>query len=255
MSAIQFGVPNMLPPMPQRLQPITLALDLFAVPAFLTDPCNRFVWVNQTFARIVGDPIRDRLPATLRFVPAAMLGPYRDRLPQAYQEIVQCLPGLYREVDAGRLAPGTLGLLHAMFAQDKALRQAVERSERAWDGTVLVKDGNRKMSTVREHVIPVTDPSGNTSSFHVSLWLPLEQDPPLSLVGLQDCRSSVASRLTPKQRQLAQWYASGLTSRAVAARAGISWRTARTHLEHIYARLGIHSRAELALLLVREGLL
>jgi hypothetical protein len=99
----------MLPHMPQRLQPITLALDLFAVPAFLTDPYNRFVWVNQTFARLVGDPIRDRLPATLRFVPAAMLGPYRDRLPQAHQEIAQCLPGLYREVDAGRRAPGALG--------------------------------------------------------------------------------------------------------------------------------------------------
>lgn len=255
MSAIQGGVPHMLPPMSQRLQPITLALDLFAVPAFLTNPCNCFVWVNQTFARMVGDPIRDRLPARLRFVPAAMLGPYRDRLPQAHQEIAQCLPGLYREVDAGRLAPGALGLLHTMLAQDQALQRAVERADRTWDGTVVVKDGHRKMSIVREHVIPVTETSRNTSGFHVSLWLPLEQDPPLSLIGLQDCRSPVASRLTPKQRQLAQWYAAGLTSRAVAAQAGISWRTARTHLEHIYARLGIHSRAELALLLVREGLL
>jgi DNA-binding CsgD family transcriptional regulator len=241
--------------MPQRLQPITLALDLFAVPAFLTDPCNRFVWVNQMFARMVGDPIRDRLPATLQFVPAAMLGPYRDRFPQAHQEVVQCLPGLYREVDAGRLAPGTLGLLHAMFAQDQALRRAVERADSAWDGTVVVKEEPRKRSIVCEHVIPVTDTFGKASGFHVSLWLPLEQDPPLSLVGPQDRQSSVASRLTPKQRQLAQWYAAGLTSRAVAARAGISWRTARTHLEHIYARLGIRSRAELALLFVREGLL
>jgi DNA-binding CsgD family transcriptional regulator len=148
-----------------------------------------------------------------------------------------------------------LELVHTMLAQDQALRRAVERADRAWDGTVVVKDGQRKMSIVREHVIPVTDTLGDTRGFHVSLWLPLEQAPPLSLVGIQDVGSPVASRLTPKQRQLAQWYAAGLTSRAVAARAGISWRTARTHLEHIYARLDIHSRAELALLLVREGLL
>jgi hypothetical protein len=183
MSTIQCRVPHMLPPMPQRLQPITLALDLFAVPAFLTDPCNCFVWVNQTFAQLVGDPIRDRLPVTLRFVPAAMLGPYRDRFPQAHQELVQCLPGLYREVDAGRLAPGTLGLLYAMLAQDQALRRAVECADRAWDGTVVVKDGHRKMSIVREQVIPVTDTFGDSSGFHVSLWLPLEQAPRSPLSG------------------------------------------------------------------------
>jgi DNA-binding CsgD family transcriptional regulator len=40
----------------------------------------------------------------------------------------------------------------------------------------------------------------------------------------------------------------------MAARAGISLRTARAHLEHIYTRLSIRSKAELTLLLVREGL-
>jgi DNA-binding CsgD family transcriptional regulator len=40
----------------------------------------------------------------------------------------------------------------------------------------------------------------------------------------------------------------------VAAQVGITQRTARDHLEAIYARLDIHSRAELAALLVRQGL-
>ena len=63
MSSVPFGDPHILPPMSQRLRHVAFSLDLFAVAAFLTDPCNRFLWVNHPFARMVGDPIRDRLPA------------------------------------------------------------------------------------------------------------------------------------------------------------------------------------------------
>jgi len=254
MSSAPFGIPPILPPMSQRLHHVALSLDLFAVAAFLTDPCNRFLWVNQPFARLVGDPIRDRLPAHMRFVPAAMLGPYHERFPEAKPQIVQCLPGLAHEVESGRLASGTLGLVHGMLAQDAALRRAVEYATSAWDGTIVVKGSGGKRVLVHEQVIPVADASGNDSGFHVSLWLPLEQDPPLALGGPQDCPGAVTATLTSRQLQLARWYASGLTNREVAARAGISLRTARAHLEHIYARLSVRSRAELTLRLVREGL-
>jgi DNA-binding CsgD family transcriptional regulator len=254
MSSVPFEVPHLLPPMAQRLRHVALALDLFAVSAFLTDPCNRFLWVNQSFTRMVGDPIRDRLPTNMRFVPAAMLGPYHERFPEAKPQIVQCLPGLAHEVAAGRLAAGTLGLVHGMLAQDAALRRAVEHTTRAWDGTIVVKSSGGKRVLVHEQVIPVTDAYGNDSGFHVSLWLPLEHEPPLVLVGPQDCPEAVTATLTPRQLQLARWYAAGLTSRDVAIRAGISLRTARAHLEHIYTRLSVHSRAELTLVLVREGL-
>lgn len=254
MPSVSFGVLNVQTPMSQQLQHVVRCLDLFAVPAFLTDPCNRFVRVNQRFAQMVGDPIQDHLPTHLRFIPAAMLGPYRERFPQAKQEIAQCLPSLPHEVAAGRLAPRTLTFLHHMLTHDDALRRAVERGTHGWDGTVVVKDDDGKWSIIHEQVIPVAAPNGNNSGFHVSLWLPADKEPPQPLVGLQECREPAASMLTPRQLELARWYAQGLTSRAVAARAGISLRTARSHLEHIYTRLGVGSRAELVLRLVREGL-
>ena len=254
MPSALFEVPNVQTPMFQQLQQVMRFLNLFAVPAFLTDPCNRFVRVNQKFARMVGDPIQDRLPTHLLFIPAAMVGPYRERFPQGKQEVAQCLPSIPREVAAGRLAPATLTLLQHMLTHDTALRGAAERGTSGWDGTVVVKDGDGKRSIVCEQVIPVADPHGNNSGFHVSLWLPAEKEFPQPLVGLQECRGAAASMLTPRQLELARWYAEGLTSRAVAARADISLRTARSHLEHIYTRLGVSSRAELVLRLVREGL-
>ena len=254
MSSVLFGDPHILPPMSQRLQHVACSLDLFAVAAFLTDPCNRFLWVNQPFARLIGDPIRDRLPASLRFVPAAMLGPYRECFPEAKPQIVQCLPSLAHEVEAGRLAAGTLGLVHALWAHDVTLRRAVEHVTRVWDGTIVVKGRSGKRVRVHEQVIAVADASGHDSGFHVSLWLPVEQAPPLALGTSQDYPGTIATTLTPRQLQLARWYASGLTSREMAAQAGISLRTARAHLEHIYTRLSIRSKAELTLLLVREGL-
>lgn len=254
MPSVSFGLPNIGAPMSQRLQQVVRFLDLFAVPAFLTDPCNRFVRVNQRFAQMVGDPIQDRLPANFLFIPAAMLGPYRDRFPQATQEIAQCLPSLPHEVAAGRLAPGALTLLQHLLTHNDALRGAVKHGTRAWDGTVVVKGVDGKKSVIHEQVIPVAAPHGKDSGFHVSLWLPAEKEPPQVLVGHQAYREAVAPLLTPRQLELARWYAEGLTSRAVAARAGISLHTARSHLEHIYARLGVSSRAELVVWLVQEGL-
>lgn len=253
MPSVSFEVPNVLTPRSRQLQQVVRCLDLFAVPAFLTDPCNRFVRVNQRFARMVGDPIQDHLPDNLRFIPAAMLGPYRERFPRAQQEIVQCLPSIPHEVTAGRLAPGVLTLLQQLYTQHDALRGVVNHGPSEWDGTVVIKDRDGKQSIICEQVVPVADLNGKDSGFHVSLWLPAEQDLPQPFLRLQKCRET-SPLLTPRQLELARWYAEGLTSRAVAARAGISLRTARSHLEHIYARLGVSSRAELVLRLVREGL-
>jgi DNA-binding CsgD family transcriptional regulator len=147
-----------------------------------------------------------------------------------------------------------LTFLQRMLEHDDALRRAVERGASEWDGTVVVKDCDGKRAIVREQVVPVADPHGNESGFHVSLWLHAEKEPPQALAGLQEYRSPASTLLTPRQLELARWYAQGLTSRAVAARGGISLRTARSHLEHIYARLGVSSRAELVVRLIRDGL-
>jgi predicted ATPase/class 3 adenylate cyclase/DNA-binding CsgD family transcriptional regulator len=52
--------------------------------------------------------------------------------------------------------------------------------------------------------------------------------------------------LTPSERDVVRLVAEGLTSRDVAARLFVSPRTVQTHLTHIYAKLGVTSRVQLA---------
>ncbi len=228
-------------------------LNLFPVMAFITDSRNRIVSVNRAFASTIGDPVRDQLPWPVRFVPAAIVGPYRDRFPRWRDELAQCLCGLYQEVEAGNLAPATLRLIDEVLETEEDLQRATYRATREWDGTMVVRDASGKMTMVREHVLPVQQVPGRPSGFHVSLWFSAEQDAPDPYARSLDSGEGVCSLLTARQLDVARLFASGMNAQDVASAASISWRTARSHLEEIYARLGVHSRGELATLLTKAG--
>jgi LuxR family transcriptional regulator, maltose regulon positive regulatory protein len=53
------------------------------------------------------------------------------------------------------------------------------------------------------------------------------------------------SSWAPQERRIARLAATGASDRDIAAHLVVSVRTVRTHLEHIYTKLGIHSRREL----------
>ncbi|WP_199421760.1 AAA family ATPase [Actinotalea solisilvae] len=55
-----------------------------------------------------------------------------------------------------------------------------------------------------------------------------------------------ADRLTPQERQIAAMLASGRTTRETAAALFLSPKTVEYHLRHVYQKLGVRSRAELA---------
>lgn len=59
--------------------------------------------------------------------------------------------------------------------------------------------------------------------------------------------------LTPSERRVAELAASGLTNRGIAAAMFISPKTVEANLSRIYAKLGIHSRAELGRHMSRPG--
>lgn len=59
--------------------------------------------------------------------------------------------------------------------------------------------------------------------------------------------------LSAREWEVAVHVARGLTNVEIAKTLGISRRTVATHLERIYERLGIHSRAALAHLVARRG--
>ncbi len=59
--------------------------------------------------------------------------------------------------------------------------------------------------------------------------------------------------LTPREREVATLARAGWSDAAMAARLGISVRTIQTHLAHVYEKVGIHARRELAGAVVEPG--
>lgn len=55
-----------------------------------------------------------------------------------------------------------------------------------------------------------------------------------------------AVSLTAREREIASLAAGGMTSRAIAQRLVLSTRTVDSHLSRVFAKLGVHSREELA---------
>jgi len=60
--------------------------------------------------------------------------------------------------------------------------------------------------------------------------------------------------LSPRQLEVAKLVCQGLTNAEIAASLGIGARTVTSHLDHIYTRLDIGSRSELATALAKRGL-
>jgi DNA-binding CsgD family transcriptional regulator len=71
-------------------------------------------------------------------------------------------------------------------------------------------------------------------------------DPQRLLAAARAARGIGAVPLTPRERQIAALASGGHSDRAIAGQLHISARTVQTHLAHIYAKLGINRRADLA---------
>lgn len=59
--------------------------------------------------------------------------------------------------------------------------------------------------------------------------------------------------LTPMQRRIVQLAAMGLADKEIAGSVGIAYRTVRTHLERLYDRHQVHSKAALVGLLASSA--
>jgi PAS domain S-box-containing protein len=73
---------------------------------------------------------------------------------------------------------------------------------------------------------------------------PVSDDPPAR---------SRAGRLTPREREIVQMIADGLTDREIALRLGLSPATARTHARNLIGKLGAHTRAQAVAIAIRRG--
>jgi DNA-binding NarL/FixJ family response regulator len=66
---------------------------------------------------------------------------------------------------------------------------------------------------------------------------------------------SSAATLTPREQEVLALLADGLVNKQIAARLGISTNTVKTHLELLFDKLGVATRAEAVATAVKEGLL
>jgi DNA-binding CsgD family transcriptional regulator/tetratricopeptide (TPR) repeat protein len=70
-------------------------------------------------------------------------------------------------------------------------------------------------------------------------------DPPRAGDLASSSRDGPLRDLTPREREIAELASTGASSRSIALRLTLSERTVENHLQHVYAKLGLHGRAEL----------
>lgn len=80
-------------------------------------------------------------------------------------------------------------------------------------------------------------------------------DAPRLVTATQGADSVETTVLTNREREILALLADGLGNKQIAARLGISTNTVKTHLELLFDKLGVSSRAEAVATGVRRGLL
>ena len=83
--------------------------------------------------------------------------------------------------------------------------------------------------------------------FGDTMWLLSERAP-----GTAEAARLVSAALTPRETEVLSWIAKGKTNRDVAEILGMSPRTVNKHLEHVFEKLGVETRAAAAALATRE---
>ncbi len=91
-------------------------------------------------------------------------------------------------------------------------------------------------------------PQGRELGFDAAIAYALREQPPSTAAPT----TGGSTRLTRRERQVADLIAEGLTNQAIADRLVISPRTAQGHVEHILAKLGFTSRAQVAAWVVEQ---
>jgi DNA-binding CsgD family transcriptional regulator len=219
-------------------------LELIAAPAYVTDRLNHVRAVNDAYRRLVGDPIADGYAGDELFVTRLILGPYRNHFPRRVADVAGWAPFMPLEVDAGRLTPEIAFQFERALMLDSA---AVEMAHRIrsgtrsphWNGLILFQDDEGHKCELQESVISLVTDDGNIEApAYLNVWLDADDSPKPPM-----------TTLSSREQEIASLFTMGLNAREVAERAGISLHTARDHRDNIYAKLGAHSRLELARIL------
>ena len=106
--------------------------------------------------------------------------------------------------------------------------------------SIVVLAGRKKRSTLTVHLF--RDITGERRR---ALHAPVQAQSPAEEEG-------ALARLTRREAEVLQCLSMGMTNRRVAAALGVSETTVRNHIEHLLAKLGVHSKLEAVLLAARH---
>ena len=140
--------------------------------------------------------------------------------------------------------PGAKVLILTMADGDRVVRDAFEAGAQ---GFVLKSDASRDL-------VAAIHALGHGNAFFTARVSKIVLSGYLEHI--QSTRNEQTSpALTPREREVIQLVAEGESSKQVAARLGISPKTAETHRNNVMQKLNLHSMVELVLYAVRNGII
>ena len=156
----------------------------------------------------------------------------------AVPDILECLAGVAADTGSQREAARMFGAAEAIRNRTGLVRFKIyDAGHQRWVATV--RNAQERNAQERDELDRAWDEGAALSTDEVIAYA----------VRGHTGRKRPArgwTSLTPTERDVVRLVAEGLTSRDVAARLFVSPRTVQTHLTHIYAKLGVTSRVQLA---------
>jgi PAS domain S-box-containing protein len=132
---------------------------------------------------------------------------------------------------------------HAAETYD-LVRTGVDGTQQWLNVSIIVLRGQRRSSTLTVHLLrDVTSRRG------------VEQRASAVLAGLGNReRPTDLPPVTRREAEVLRMLACGATNKAIAETLGISTTTVRNHIEHLLAKLGVHSKLEAVVYAAQRGL-
>jgi non-specific serine/threonine protein kinase len=154
--------------------------------------------------------------------------------------------------------PLCLELLSAVAAASDATRAArllgAASGLRARVGTVRPPADDDTVQSTRAHIVSRLGARAADAEFTAGAQFSLADAVSYSL-NVPLSSSNERGRLTPRERQVAILVGRGLSNRAIAEELVLSVRTTEAHVTHVLTKLGLRSRAQLAVWASEQGLL
>lgn len=151
------------------------------------------------------------------------------------------LDGVRAAGEIARRAPDTGVLILTMHDEDQTVRDAMRAGAR---GYVLKGADQEQVIRAIQTVAAGDAVFGGGVARHV-----LD-----AAAGRAERSADVFPQLSPREREILELLASGLPSGAIATRLGLATKTVNNHLSTVFAKLGVSSRTEAALVARNAGL-